>query len=32
MNTITTKEGIQIYFKDWGSRNGSPSCFTMAGR
>jgi len=27
MNTITTKEGNQIYFKDWGPRNAQPIVF-----
>ena len=27
MNTITTKEGIQIYFKNWGPRNAQPIVF-----
>ena len=27
MNTITTKEGTQIYFKSWGPRNAQPIVF-----
>ena len=30
MPMITTKDGAQIYYKDWGS--GHPSCSVTAGR
>ena len=30
MSSITTKDGYEIFYKDWGS--GSRSCFTTAGR
>ena len=30
MSTITTRDGTEIFYKDWG--RASPSCSTMAGR
>ncbi|MBB4483415.1 pimeloyl-ACP methyl ester carboxylesterase [Rhizobium etli] len=29
---ITTKDGTQIFCKDWGGKGSSPSCSTTAGR
>jgi alpha-beta hydrolase superfamily lysophospholipase len=27
MNTITTKDGVEIYYKDWGPKNAQPNVF-----
>ncbi len=27
MNTVTTKDGVEIFFKDWGPRDGQPIMF-----
>ena len=32
MNMITSKDGAQIYFKDWGPKQRSRWCFITAGR
>ncbi len=31
MPTITTKDGSQIFYKDWGPKNAQPIVFTTAG-
>ena len=32
MNTITTRDGVEIFYKDWGPKNAQPSSSTTAGR
>ena len=32
MTTVTTKDGVEIFYKDWVQRMHSRSSFTMAGR
>ena len=32
MQSITTKDGTEIFYKDWGPKTPSPSCFITAGR
>ena len=32
MSTITTKDGVEIFYKDWGPRTPSRSSSTTAGR
>ena len=31
MTSVTTKDGTNIFYKDWGQRTRSPSSFTTAG-
>jgi len=31
MPTITTKDGTEIFYKDWGDKNAQPIVFTMVG-
>ena len=32
MSFVTPKDGVQIFYKDWGPRTRSRSCSIMAGR
>ena len=32
MTTVMTKDGVQIFYKDWGPKAAQPISFTTAGR
>jgi len=32
MTYVTTKDGAQIFYKDWGPKNAQPIVFITAGR
>lgn len=32
MNTVTTKDGVEIFYKDWGPKSAQPIMFHHAGR
>jgi non-heme chloroperoxidase len=32
MTKVTTKDGVQIFYKDWGPKSPSPLFFITAGR